>query len=309
MRITSRFLALLAALALAVFAVVSHAQGADPTISQIYEAANSGQLDRADAMIAQVLKDHPNSAKAHYVKAELSARERKFDVAREELAKAEKIAPGLPFVKAESVQALRNQLTNASNTASNTANRPAPSRQVGSYNTAPAPAQRSFPWGTLALVALVFVVGIALLRRRTVTAPAGQGYGGAYGNTSATPYGQTGAGPMYPPGGGAGVPPGYGPPQQPSMGSTIARGVGTGLAIGAGALAAEEIGRRMFGHDANAAPLQHGNGNTPSLDQIDEGMRHNLNTDMGGNDFGIADDSWDDGGGGDVGGGGSDWDT
>jgi hypothetical protein len=310
MKITSRLLALLATFALAMLAVAANAQGSnDPTLSQIYQAANSGQLDRADAMIAQVLKDHPNSAKAHYVKAELAARERKFDVAREELATAEKIAPGLPFAKAESVQALRNQLANASKTASNAA----PARSTGgaaadsggSYNTAPAPSQRSFPWGVLALVALIFGVGIAFLRRRSVTAPAGDGYGGAYGNTSAAPYGQTGYGPVYPPGGGAGVPPGYGP-QQPSMGSSIARGLGTGLAIGAGALAAEEIGRRMFGHEAQAAPLQHDNGNAPTLDQIDEGMRHNLNTDMGGNDFGIADGGWDDGGG-DLGGG--DWDT
>lgn len=316
MRITSRFVALLVALALAAFAVASHAQnaGGDPTLSQIYQAANNGQLDRADAMIAQVLKDHPNSAKAHYVKAELAARERHWDVAREELATAEKFAPGLPFAKAESVQALRNQLANASGTA----NRPAPPRQMGgaasdyggSYNRAPAP--RSFPWGILALVALVFVVGIALLRRRTITAAPGNGYGGAYGNAGATPYGQTASGPMYPPGGGAGVPPGYGyAPQQPSMGSSIAHGLGTGLAIGAGAVAAEEIGRRMFGHDANAAPLQHDYGNAPSLDQIDDGMRRNLNSDMGGDDFGIADGSWDDGGGGggDAGGGGSDWDT
>ena len=317
MKITSRLLALVGAFALAMFAVAASAQSAatDPTLSQIYQAANSGQLDRADAMIAQVLKDHPNSAKAHYVKAELAARERKFDVARQELATAEKIAPGLPFAKAESVQALRNQLANASNAATNAP----PARSTGgaaagygsSYNTAPAPAQRSFPWGTLALVALVFVVGIAFLRRRSVTAPAGDGYGGAYGNTSAPPYGQTGYGPVYPPGGGAGVPPGYGP-QQPSMGSTIARGLGTGLAIGAGALAAEEIGRRMFGHEAQAAPLQHDNGNPPTLDQIDDGMRRNLNTDMGGNDFGIADGGWDDGGGdvagGDLGGGG-DWDS
>jgi hypothetical protein len=310
MKTVSRLLAVIAAFALALSALGAFAQKAasEPTISQIYQAANSGQLDRADAMIAQVLKEHPNSAKAHYVKAELSARERKWDVAREELATAEKIAPGLPFAKAESVQALRNQLANASNTSS----RPAPARQMGGAalapTPAPAPAQRSFPWGTLALVGLVVVVGIAFLRRRSVSAPAGDGYGGAYGNTPAAPYGQTGYGPMYPPGGGAGVPPGYGP-QQPSMGSSIARGVGTGLAIGAGALAAQEIGRRMFGHDANAAPLQHDTGNAPTLDQIDDGMRRNLNTDMGGDDFGVADGGWDDAGGGDLGGGGGDWDT
>jgi hypothetical protein len=328
MKTTSRFLcgvlAVTAALALAVFALRAHAQdaGREPTISQIYQAANSGQLDRADAMIAQVLKDHPTSAKAHYVKAELAARERQWDVARAELATAEKIAPGLPFAKAESVQALRNQLANASN--ANAANT-APARHMGApagadngaYSSAPAPAQRGFPWGALAVVALIFIVGIALLRRRQAALSAGSGYAGAYGNTSAAPYGQTGYGPVYPPAGGAGVPPGYGyGPQQPSMGSSIARGLGTGLAIGAGAVAAEEIGRRMFGHDANAAPVMpHDAGNTPSLDQIDEGMRRNLNTDMGGNDFGIAGDGWDDasgGGGGDFSAGdvgGGDWDT
>jgi hypothetical protein len=139
---------------------------------------------------------------------------------------------------------------------------------------APAPATRGFPWGTFAIVALIVGGGVMLLRRRTAAPDA------------------------------APMPAGYAPmPEQqaqpqPSMGSTLARGLGTGLAVGAGVLAAEEIGRRMFGHgEANAAPLQQGYGNTPTLDQIDEGMRHNLNTDMGGDNFGIGDDGWDDGGG------------
>jgi hypothetical protein len=298
MKTSSRFLALLAAFALALFAFGAQAQTSanEPTIDQIYSAAKAGQMDRADAMIATVLKNHPNSAKAHYVKAELAAREGKQDVAKQELATAEKIAPGLPFAKAESVQALRNQLSNTPS--------PAPARRMGDTAgnlapvQAPVPSQRSFPWGTLALIALVFVVGIAFLRRRTITQPAADGYGGAYGNSPAAPYGQTGYGPVYPPGA----------PQQPSMGSTLGRGLATGLAVGAGVVAAEEIGHRMFGqHEANAAPLQHDNGNAPSLDQIDDGMRRNLNTDMGGNDFGMNDaGSWDDGGG-DVGGGG--WDS
>jgi uncharacterized protein len=283
MKTSSRFLALLAAFALALVAFGASAQssaGAEPTIDQIYSAANAGQLDRADAMIAQVLKSHPNSAKAHYVKAELAARERKQDVAKQELSAAEKIAPGLPFAKAESVQALRNQLNNS----------PAPAL-APVQRIAPVPQQHSFPWGTLALVALVFVVGIAFLRRRTITQPAGEGYGGAYGNSPAAPYGQTGYGPVYPPGA----------PQQPSMGSTLGRGLATGLAVGAGVVAAEEIGHRMFGHQAN---------NAASLDQVDNGMRQNLNTDMGGNDFGVADGgSWDDGGGGGDLGGGGDWDS
>lgn len=170
-----RFLALLAAFALALVAFGARAQasaGNEPTIDQIYSAAKAGQLDRADTMIAQVLKNHPNSGKAHFVKAELAAREGNRDLAKQELATAEKLSPGLPFAKAESVQALRNQLNSA----------PVPARRMGdtganfSPSPVPMPAQRSFPWGTLALVGLVFVIGIALLRRRTVTQPVGAGY-------------------------------------------------------------------------------------------------------------------------------------
>jgi len=41
----------------------------DPTVHQIYEAASSGHLDQAQQMMDQVLRDHPESAKAHYVQA------------------------------------------------------------------------------------------------------------------------------------------------------------------------------------------------------------------------------------------------
>mgnify|MGYP003868170939 CR=1 FL=1 len=54
-------------------------------------------------MIQQVLIGHPNSAKAHYVQAEIAARQGQLPRAREALATAEKLAPGLPFAKAESV--------------------------------------------------------------------------------------------------------------------------------------------------------------------------------------------------------------
>ncbi|MEJ6021082.1 tetratricopeptide repeat protein [Ramlibacter sp. PS4R-6] len=302
MRSVFRLMVLFAAAALLAFGAA--AQG-EPTVAQIYQAANSGNLERANAMIEEVLKAHPNSARAHYVKAELAARGREFDVAKRELATAEKMAPGLPFAKAESVQALRNQLSNANAPATSTTQPRA--KQMG----APAdtgslrpqePAARGFPWGTLLLVGAVVAIGAMLLRRRQRAMEAASANGGY----------APGAQPAYYPANGSGAqpyPPGYGPPQQqPSMGSSIGRGVATGLAIGAGAVAAQEIGRRMFEHgNANAAPLSGDNGPHPTLDQIDDGMRRNLNTDMGGDDFGIAGDGgWDDGGGGDAGGGG-DW--
>jgi hypothetical protein len=297
-----RNIALFAAFLFSLFALAAHAQrapGDEPTLAQIYQAANAGQLDRADSMIEEVLKSHPNSARAHYVKAELAAREHKFDLAQQELATAERIAPGLPFAKSESVQALRNQIS-GSRTGSTSAPASPPARQMGFGSGAQA--QHGLPWGAIALVALIAIVAIAFMRRRS-TPPAADGYGGAYGNTSAAPYGQTGSGPVYPPTAGTA------PVNAPSMGSSIVRGLGTGLAVGAGVVAAEEIGRRMFSHDGQAVANNPASSNPPSLDAIDEGMRRNLNTDMGGDNFGIGNGGWDDAGGDMGGGGGGDWDA
>ncbi len=73
----------------------SFAQAADPTMNQVYEAAAAGHLDQAQQMITQVLEHHPNSAKAHYVQAELFAKEGKTALARAELGSAERLNPGL----------------------------------------------------------------------------------------------------------------------------------------------------------------------------------------------------------------------
>jgi uncharacterized protein len=43
----------------------------EPTMHQIYEAATTGHLDKAQEMITQVLANHPKSAKAHWVQAEV----------------------------------------------------------------------------------------------------------------------------------------------------------------------------------------------------------------------------------------------
>src|ERR1700735_3110086 len=77
------------------FVSPSFAQAADPTMNQIYDAAAGGHLDQAQQMITQVLIDHPNSANAHYVQAELYAKEGKIPLARSELGTAERLNPGL----------------------------------------------------------------------------------------------------------------------------------------------------------------------------------------------------------------------
>ena len=233
------------ALAFALLAPVAPAawSQAEPTVEQIYQTASNGQLREADAMIDQVLRNHPNSAKAHYVKAELAARASNAAVAREELATAERLAPGLPFARPEAVQALREEVNGRARPGT-------PGRSDASQAATPAlphhPAHQ-FSWGLAALIAAVANGLFALLRRRS--SPASQRGSGMH-TRPAGPFFQPGPFQRGPGGAAPGMPAaGYGDGNVPGgMGSTLGRGLATGLAVGAGAVAAQEIGRRVFGH-------------------------------------------------------------
>jgi uncharacterized protein len=300
----SRWMALVLSFALLAWASGSAMAQADPTIDQIYQAANGGRMSEARSMIDQVLKNHPRSAKAHYVKAEIAARQHEGSVAQEELASAERLEPGLPFAKPQSVSALRTQIQDLSSARTQPR---ANAMGMGSPATS-APSGPGLPWGKI-VIGLAVALGIMALLRRRVPSPTTYGAPAQY-NGGVPPngpgYGPGYGGPGMQPGMGGGYAP-YGQPQQPGMGSTLGRGLATGLAVGAGALAAEEIGRRMFDHRGNPIPPDANAGNFGLSDP--SAMD---NVDMGGNDFGVNDaGSWDDGGGmdaGDVGGGG-DWDN
>ena len=252
----------------------SFAQAADPTMNQIYEAAAGGHLDQAQQMITQVLADHPTSAKAHYVQAELYSKEGKISLARSELATAERLNPGLTSFSPRSVQELRSQL--GQNARSSGA-------QIVSIPARPAP---GIPWVGILIGLIVVGLVIMLFRRRTPSYSqypvAGPGVGGA----------PTGAPPGY-------GPQGYGPaPMGGGIGSGIAGGLASGLAVGAGVVAGEELAH----HFLDGGRPQ--GGVIPSADAAEPGYS---NSDMGGNDFGANDPgSWDDGGGGGGGGGGGD---
>jgi clan AA aspartic protease (TIGR02281 family) len=100
-----------AAGAIAVIALSFGARAADePTMHQIYEAATTGHLDRAQAMITGVLAKHPNSAKAHWVQAEVYARSNKTNLARAEVLEAERLNPGLGEISAKAVRQLKTEL-------------------------------------------------------------------------------------------------------------------------------------------------------------------------------------------------------
>ena len=258
-----------------------------PSIDQVYAAAQAGKIEQAQTMMQQVLVAHPNSAKAHYVQSELYARQGNLGRAREALAAAEKLAPGLPFAKAGALQALRSQLS--------VRNSPmAPSGSAVHYG-APAAAASSSAWGLpLLLAGGVIVLGYFMFRRRVPT------------NFAQPPdYANQGgmSGPQTFGAGAAGVgQPSVGQPAASGLGSHMMGGVATGLAVGAGVMAAEAIGRNLMGnHNPSAAPL----GNFGNND----GQPADRNADMGGQDFGLNDTgSWDDGASVDVGDGGG-WDN
>jgi hypothetical protein len=243
-------------------------------MNQVYEAASTGHLDQAQKMIEQVLTNHPTSARAHYVQAELYAKEGKVSLARAELGAAERLNPGLTEFSARSVQELKAQL------GANGATR-APGTQIVSVPTRSA---THFPWGTVLILVGVVAVLAMVFRRRP-----------AYNQYPAAGPGPGGA-PGYGPGPGG---PGYGPaPMGGGMGSGIAGGLASGLAVGAGVVAGEELAHHFLDGGRRDG------GVIPSA----EASEPNPNSDMGGSDFGANDPgSWDDGGGGMGGGGGDDW--
>jgi hypothetical protein len=265
------------------------AASALPNKDQIYEAANSGQLALAQREIEQVLQARPQSGEAHYVQAELFAREGNIAGARAELNRAEQLEPGLPFARAASVNELERQLA-----AGSAGNGPRYAPGNPGYASGAPPVRHSFPWGIVLAVIAGFVILLMILRRR-----ASYGYPGA-GYPSAPPP-MPGPLPMQP---------GYGGPvMMPGSGSGLMGNLATGLAVGAGVAAGEELVHHVIdgnrfgsGVPTNEAPVA-----SPE------------NADMGGNDFGITDNgNWDDnssaggggddwGGGGDSGGGGGDW--
>ncbi len=278
----------------AAFFVSGGALAQDATIDQVYQATAAGHYAEAQAMMDKVLRDHPNSAKAHYVEAELLARQGKMPAADSELANAMRIDPSGNFAKPGALQELRNQLA-ASHNVQQRPVAPAPpviyNQPAPLYNT---PVQHSGGGSGLmmiivliAVIAFIIIVARAIFRRAggAVMAP---GYNAGYGAGG------------YPGGyGGGGMPMGMGMGGG-GIGSGIVGGLATGAAMGAGLVAGEELMHHFTDGDRGGSMIPPAGGgwdNSPPAQ----------NTDMGGNDFGTTDSgSWDSGGG-DSGGGGGDW--
>ena len=246
--------------------LTSNVAMAEATLPQVSQAIQSGQLAKADAMMKEVLQNHPNSAKAHYIAAELYIREGKLDAARNAFATAENLAPGLPFAQAESVQRLQVQLSNGSG---------------NSVASAPSIFSNPLFWGLIAIL----VVGIIIVMRRR-KAEAVQVYNAPTANG---PYSGT-------PGAPGSYPPGYPGAPAAGAGSGLMGSLATGAALGAGMVAGQALASHLMGDGNRANP---GNVNNdfnqvggPAPDAPNFGVRDGSSwDDDGGN-------SWDDGGGG-----------
>jgi hypothetical protein len=274
----------------------------EPGLKEVYATAQAGKLDQAQLMMQQVLVAHPNSAKAHFVQSELYVRQGNLPRARDSFAKAEKLAPGLPFAKPDAVQALRARL---SPTAASGLTANAPVQSAAPAMSPVAAPQPSSSWlMPVTLAAAVIALGYFVFRKKapapSYSQPAyatGNG-GGAVATMQPpmqAPFGQ----PQY----GA---PGYGQPQGGGLGGKIMGGVATGLAVGAGVMAAQAIGRNLMdSHNTNNATSDANN------DWGNNVAPQSNNHDMGGQDFGVNDTTnWDDAGAaGFDAAGGSDWDN
>jgi uncharacterized protein len=242
--------------------LTSNAAFAEATLPEVYKAVQSGQLAKADVMIKEVLQNHPNSAKAHYIAAELYIREGKLDAARNAFAQAENLAPGLPFAQAESVQRLQAELR--------TGTMPAQA------NTG---ASSIFGSPIFWILIAVLVGGVILfLRKRpqpvqVYNAPTANG-----------PYSGAPGAPGYPGAPAAGA------------GSGLMGSLATGAALGAGMVAGQALASHLMGGGNQANP---GNVNNdfnqvggPAADAPNFGVNDGSSWDDGGGS------SWDDGGGG-----------
>ena len=266
-KVTNLFLSLFAAMTL----LASNLAFAEATLPEVYQAVQAGQLAKADVMMKEVLQNHPNSAKAHYVAAELYVKEGKLEAARSHFLKAESLAPGLPFAQADSVQKLQMQLASSTG---------APVVSTTSIFSSP------LFWG---LIAILVVGTIIVLKRRKRDAIE------VY-NAPSAGYPGTPGGPAPYPGS-----PGY-PGAPGGAGSGLMGSLATGAALGAGMYAGQALASHLMGGNSNNPNNPSNFGNNPSMNQVSGPAFDDPN--FGVRDAGSWDDSgargWDDSGGGDF---------
>jgi hypothetical protein len=261
----------------------------DATMHQVYLAAQAGKFNEAQSMMDKVLSDHPNSAKAHFVEAELLAKQGLFSKANAELNIAEGLQPGLPFAKPEVLQNLKVRIASSSNGAVQPNN---------VKQDMPSIAKDWLPMMLLVLGVGLIILLIWFMSRRNTGRAATNNYASNVPGSNMPTTGTGGVGSLtgQPASGGVG---------SGLMGSLVT-GAAMGAAMGAGVVAGEALMHHFIDGDKNNVtpePPVH----NPSPWDTSSNSNLSDNDDMGGSDFGIADaSSWEDDQSGD-GDGGDDW--
>jgi hypothetical protein len=256
MKIKTLLLITAAALAISFTAPTFSAE--DASMHQVYLAAEAGKFSEAQSMMDKVLHDHPGSAKAHFVEAELLAKQRRYSAAQDELTIAERLQPNLSFVKPQALEKLKVQISTT---------RPV-SQAASNHNFQPA-SSGATPWGMIllmvGLIAFIYLAAKWMTRRNTDVVPVN-----SYPNNTNLNSQQYGPAPslMGQVGGG--------------LGSTIMSGLATGAALGVGMVAGEAIMHQFTDGERNS------NGFINTAQANDQPENQN---DLGGTDFGITNSS------------------
>jgi len=230
-----RRVGLIGALVFGLGSTLAHAAG--PTPQQIQALIAGGHARTALADLRPIVRAHPESGVAWYLTAEARDALGQRAEARAALARAEAVAPGLPFAQPDKVAALKAHLAGA---------------DAGTGASMPVAASgfHFSPW-MLVIGALIVLFIIMRIRRRAAMRGMGNPFGGS-------PIGQ-GMQPPYGPAGGA-------PYGSASYGTGTGSGIGgalaSGLALGVGVAAGERIidgltgGERGRGLDGTPPPDQ-----------------------------------------------------
>ena len=233
----------------------------DASMHEVYLAAKAGRFNEAQAMMDKVLKDHPNNAEAHYVEAQLLAKQGQLSAAQTELNTAEGLQPNLSFAKPQALQKLKAQISSTRSSQS--------SNQVSNKS--------EMPWGMIfllvGLIGFIYIATKMMTRNNLPQSPSSNYPNG--NNLNPQPYGAPPAPTSAPVGG---------------IGSGIMGGLATGAALGVGMVAGEALMHHFTDGNSNNGLINEANANN---------IPDNYN-DMGGTDFGVSDNSsWDDSSSGD----------
>ena len=285
-------------------ALWSAAAMAVPTVDEVAAADRAGDYPKAESLVREVIAAKPQSAKAHYILAEILSKEHKFADASAEARQARDIDPTLKFTDAQKFRTFESELAREQ-AAPVAPTQVAPTRM----NTAPAapmPAASSgIPgWVWVGGIAVILFLVFRSISRRALAnnMAAGNGYApqGGYGGVQPG-MPQPGYGPGYGPG------PGYG--QAPGGGL-----LRTGLAAAGGVAGGMLLERMLEGnrHDENYANNIGGGQGGANWSDADQATRDLDNrpidygsggSDWGGDSSGGGGDNFTPSGGGDDGGG------